>query len=67
MTREKLPVLLRIRDICDRYQISRQTLHRRTIERKFPAPMRLPGKHPAWSEDAIVAWEETCKPTRRSR
>jgi predicted DNA-binding transcriptional regulator AlpA len=67
MTSEKLPDLLRTQDVCDRYQISRQTLHRWTTEQKFPAPMRLPGKHPVWSEDAIVAWEETRKPTRRSR
>ncbi len=67
MSTANLPVLLRSDDLCQRYQISRQTLWRWWTRRKFPAPMRLPGKHPAWLQDDVEAWERSRASTRSKR
>lgn len=56
---ERLPELLRKKDLCQRYQINRTTLDRWVSANKFPRPIRLPGGQPAWREDQVNEWEQS--------
>lgn len=54
---EKLPEIMRIKDVAARYGVHRDTIRKWVEDGKFPRPLRLPGKHPAWRADTIDEWE----------
>lgn len=60
---EKRPegTLLTVREVCQRLQVHRSTLHEWHSSGKFPAPIRLnPDNHrnARWRESDVLAWLE---------
>ena len=51
-------VLLRVRDVCQRVNLSRQRVYERMNAGKFPKPIHVAPRSPRWRADEIDAFIE---------
>jgi len=62
MTVTPSPVrLLRVKDVLDRYGISRTTLHVKVKSGDFPAPVPGWKGYPRWLLEDLTDWEQTLR------
>lgn len=57
MTQLPSITILTTREVCDRYQMSRQALKRKIDQRKFPSPTCKKGHSFGWDLRALADWE----------
>lgn len=57
-TPRRAPNLLRLKEVCLRTGLAKNTIYDRIRRKEFPAQIDLGGNCVAWSEDEIDAWIE---------
>ncbi|WP_088888207.1 helix-turn-helix transcriptional regulator [Diaphorobacter nitroreducens] len=60
------PAFYRLHDVMRISALSRSTIYRRISEGRFPSPVHLGGRAPAWQSAELQAWIDDPEGYRRS-